>query len=310
MSTSTVVYSFDDSPVKLLPADVLLESDPSTQIRELSDQLLTKLQLEEACKEGTTLVAMKAPGFGNKPLKRWVKKLEAEFDGKPSGMDDAMFWKDYFLYWKEFKGFNPKLLAVSDVLETLQMRLTSFYDDDYFMGILRQNLVSFGPFEEGMTTLSYQNIIWYMSKLTADDEWCTWAMEWCTWAMGFAERKYLQELIAKGYDLPSHEIDEAAHKLRKDAILYFTKLKAASQRNGIAHVFSNAIEQRVYTRELMGNKNRTLCNFLKMPVDAEKKRNLLAILESLSDLSKIPGGLGALTTALPMQIFFLKKLLS
>lgn len=318
----TVVYYFDDSPVKLPAAGLLAQDGISTEVREVS-HLVTKMQLGQPFKEGTVLVASKAHGFGSKPLKSWVKKLELEFDGKPSGMEDAMFWQEYFAYWKGFKGFNPKLLAVSDVLKTLQMRLTSFYDDRCFMETIGTNFVSFGPFEGGLTTLSYQNILWYRTKLQGD-EWSTWAKQWCDWAMAFAEKKYINELIAMGYKLPSDQVDGAAEnlrqdadqvdgaaeKLRQDAVLYFTRLKASSQRNNVAHVFSSAIEQRVYTTETMGNKNRALCNFLKTVVDSETKGNLLAMVENLSDLSKIPGGLGALTLALPMQLFFLKQLIT
>ena len=75
------------------------------------------------------MVAMKAPGFGTKPLKTWVKKLEAEFNNKPSRLEDAMFWKEHLMYWKDFKGFNSKLLVVSNVMETLQMKLAAFYND-------------------------------------------------------------------------------------------------------------------------------------------------------------------------------------
>ena len=74
-------------------------------------------------------MAMKAHGFGTKPLKTWVKKLEAEFNSKPSRLENAIFWKEHLMYWKDFKGLNPKLLAVSDVMETLQMKLTAFYND-------------------------------------------------------------------------------------------------------------------------------------------------------------------------------------
>jgi hypothetical protein len=33
--------------------------------------------------EGITLVSMKVAGQGNKPLKRWISKLESAFDDKP-----------------------------------------------------------------------------------------------------------------------------------------------------------------------------------------------------------------------------------
>ena len=58
----------------------------------------------------------------------------------------------------------------------------------------------------------------------------------------------------------------------------------------------------------MRNMNQSLCNFLKS-IDSEKRDILLAMVEHLLDLSDIPGGLGALTTTLPMQLFFLKQLL-
>ena len=127
MSTSTVVYSFDKLAVKLLLSYVLLEIDPSTKIWILSDQMITELQLGEAFKEGTTFVAMQALVFGNNPL----KKNEPKSDCKLCGLDKEMLWKDYFMNWRNFKGFNPKLLVVSDVFEIL---LTMFYDDDYFIG--------------------------------------------------------------------------------------------------------------------------------------------------------------------------------
>jgi len=59
------------------------------------------------------------------------------------------------MYWKDFKGFNFKLLAMSDVLETLQMWFTSFYNDNFFMETIGANFVSFGSFEGGLMTLSY-----------------------------------------------------------------------------------------------------------------------------------------------------------
>ena len=60
----------------------------------------------------------------------------------------------------------------------------------------------------------------------------------------------------------------------------------------------------------MGNKNRTLCSFLKRVVDSKAKENLLAMVENLLDLFKIPGGLEALTITLHMQLFFLKQLIT
>jgi len=93
MSTmDTLVYSFDDSPVKLHVIGLLVQGNISTEVREVSRQLVMKMQLGEPFKEGTVLVAMKAPGFGTKPLKTWVKKLESEFDGKPLGMEDVILW--------------------------------------------------------------------------------------------------------------------------------------------------------------------------------------------------------------------------
>lgn len=86
------------SPVKLYVEGLLAQGDGSTEVQEVSRQLVTKIQLEKPFKEGTVMVAMKAPGFRTKPLKTWMKKLESEFDGKPSGMEDAMFWQEYFMY--------------------------------------------------------------------------------------------------------------------------------------------------------------------------------------------------------------------
>lgn len=310
---SATFYSFDDSPVKLPRADALSVLGPTDEIRILSSKLISKLELSESLMdEGTMLVSMKASGCGNKPLKSWIRKLELELDVKESGLEEAQFWKAQFDTWNVFKGFNPKLLAAADVLETLQMRLTSFFEDTAFIYSCRP--VTFGPFAGGLATLSYQNLLWHQSKLKQSKLKLSAAAscenDWCEYAMSFAERKYIEDLMLKGFDLPADQVDQAMVNLRKDVVHYFTKLKADTQRNDIGHVFSTAVEQKVYTSGPMGNKNRALCDIPKWSISGEQKDSLIAMVDNLSNLSNLPGGLEVLTTAFPMQLFFLKKLLT
>ena len=85
----------------------------------MSDNLYTKLELENAVDIGHTFVSMKAPGCGCKPLKTWIKKLEQELGQENTGLDDPSFWLEMFLNWKDFPDLNPKLFAVCDFLDIL-----------------------------------------------------------------------------------------------------------------------------------------------------------------------------------------------
>lgn len=154
MVESAIMLQFDDSPVKISRSrgDSILKLDGNWEVWTLTD----KVKLDSSV---DTLVSMKAPGHGCKPLKTWVKKLEQELGQENAGMDNSRFWLEMFLNWKDFPGLNPKLLAVSDFLDTLQMQLTSFYEDAAFNKVLIERGVSFSPFDGGLATMSYANFL-------------------------------------------------------------------------------------------------------------------------------------------------------
>lgn len=122
--------------------------------------------------------------------------------------------------WNNFKGLNPKVLAATDVLETIQMRLTSFFENTSF--ILSCKPITFGPFVGGLTILSFQNLISHQSMLTTS---ANVENKCCAYAMSFAERKYVEDLMLKGLDLLEDQIDQSMVNLTKKCGISFYKVE-------------------------------------------------------------------------------------
>lgn len=332
---STVMFQFDDSPVKISRRDSISKLDSTWEVRALSDNFYTKVELENVMDMGHSLVCIKAPGYGSKPLKTWVKKLELELGQENTGLDDPTFWLEIFSNWKDFPGLNPKLLAVCDFLDTLQMRLTSYYEDEAFSDVLVDRGVLFPPFDGGLATMSYANFLWTKHKLMGPPG--TLEEQWLDYAMDYAEHRYVWDLVARGYVLPKidegaqnlilheivpvdeatknnaillHQVDKGCQELRLDMVKYFTTLKSKTQRNDVAHVFSNSIETKTYSSGEMPNRNRALCSAPKRDLSQDKKAKLINLLRSFKDLQNMPGGLDVLTTAIDMHVYYLTSVLS
>ena len=61
MVESAHMFQFDDLPIKILRADFVCKLDGMWEVKVLSDNLYTELELENAIDIGHMLVSMKAP---------------------------------------------------------------------------------------------------------------------------------------------------------------------------------------------------------------------------------------------------------
>jgi hypothetical protein len=143
-------------------------------------------------------------GSYSKPLKNCAQTLN--MDDKPK----MNFWKDQHEAWSHFRQFNLQLLAAADILDSLLMRLTFFFDNIGFQKLLDEDYVTFSPFSGvpkhsgkfRMTTLSYQALVWTLYKLEENcelQENCELHRAWCLYAMDYVEQAYIDDLIAIGY---------------------------------------------------------------------------------------------------------------
>ena len=85
--------------------------------------------------------------------------MEQELGQENTRLGDPNFWLEMFLNWKDFLDLNPKHLVVCDFLDTLQMQLTSFYEDEAFSDVLTNHGVFFSPFDGGLAAMSYAKFL-------------------------------------------------------------------------------------------------------------------------------------------------------
>ena len=154
-----------------------------------------------------------------------------------------------------YQQLRPKVLVASDVLESMQLRLTYFLHNKEDSNLVT---VKWSPFEHGIAQVSYAKLIWHYFRKEKNNSWIqsTYEKEWIEFCLYYSEVGYIQDLQSKGYVLDSGDETMHAFEIRKEMVQYVIVLKL--DRNVATNIFSSAIRQKTTQGERSQPKVRAL----------------------------------------------------
>lgn len=102
------------------------------------------------------LLSLCKSGYGSKAWKRYAPKINLKVLDDP--IEEHACWRTMYTGWADFDVNIPLLVGVN-IINSIEMRLTSFYDDETFLDFVRKER-RVPPFHKGLNCLSYKKLLY------------------------------------------------------------------------------------------------------------------------------------------------------
>ena len=203
-----------------------------------------------------------------------------------------------------YQQLRPKVLVASDVLESMQLRLTYFLHNKEDSNLVT---MKWSPFEHGINQVSYAKLVWHYFRKEKNNSWIqrAYEKEWIEFCLYYSEVGYIQDLQSKGYILGLGDETTHAFEIRKEMVHYVTVLK--QDRNVAAHIFSSAIRQKTTQGETSQPKVRALLDTPASDLSLGMQESLLRMIQDLK--VNPPEIFQDLKLCFKMQLHFLQTVL-